>query len=79
LGLFVWAIDLDDKEHNALKALLGGKLGIFADKNGYDPTFREDDDWDSATGNACGWSSKLTHCGTYAIRSVIRYCGDVHR
>jgi hypothetical protein len=60
LGLFIWAIDLDDREHNALKALLGGKLGTFAQQNGYDPTFSDDDSWEGITGNACSWSSKIS-------------------
>jgi chitinase len=58
LGLFVWAIDLDDVEHTALKALLGGELGKFAGRNGYDP-LGGGDNWDSVTGNQCGW----TPCG----------------
>jgi hypothetical protein len=58
LGLFIWAIDLDNKDHDALKAVLGGELGVFAKQNGYDPTFTEDDSWESVTGSSCDWSGK---------------------
>jgi chitinase len=55
--LFVWAIDLDDEKHSALEALLGGKLGKFADQNGYHSN--NDSDWSSVSGNQCGWSGKV--------------------
>ncbi|KAF5852879.1 hypothetical protein GGP41_008338 [Bipolaris sorokiniana] len=76
LGLFVWAIDLDDTQHTALKALLGGKLGTFATQNGYDPNYSQDDDWDSVTGNSCTWSDCNKSCGP-GTRSAgaEQYCG----
>jgi chitinase len=55
-GLFVWSIDLDDTSHTALKALLGGKLGLFAEQNGYDPNINDDGDFTSVTGTDCEWS-----------------------
>jgi chitinase len=70
LGLFVWAIDLDDTEHTALKALLGGKLGTFATQNGYDPNYSEDDDWDSVTGNSCAWSGMFGICFEVVVRNL---------
>lgn len=54
LGLMIWAIDLDTKQHDALRALLGGKLGIFRGQNGVRDTIT--DDWDSVSGTACVWS-----------------------
>ncbi|ORY04392.1 hypothetical protein BCR34DRAFT_572769 [Clohesyomyces aquaticus] len=77
LGLFIWAIDLDDREHSALQALLGGKLGTFSQQNGYDPTFGENGTWEGATGNSCGWTS----CGSDKCSAGTRsagaeqYCG----
>jgi chitinase len=67
--------DLDDKEHTALKALLGGRLGRFADQNGY----RSDDggDFQSATGTDCSWSncgSDKCPPGTQTLGAE-QYCG----
>ncbi|KAF2733512.1 hypothetical protein EJ04DRAFT_468282 [Polyplosphaeria fusca] len=59
-GLFVWAIDYDDKKHSALAALLGGKLGKFAKQNGVDPNWNRTEGWEGVTGNQCSW----TKCGT---------------
>jgi chitinase len=77
LGLFVWSIDLDDTEHTALKALLGGKLDIFASQNGYDPSALDEGDYQSATGTECDWST----CGSESCGAGLQsagakqYCG----
>ncbi|OAL43395.1 hypothetical protein IQ07DRAFT_593170 [Pyrenochaeta sp. DS3sAY3a] len=76
-GLFVWAIDLDDKKHTALKALLGGELGIFAKQNGYDPNANDDSDFESITGTDCTWSdcgSDRCPVGTQSVGAQ-QYCG----
>jgi hypothetical protein len=70
LGLFIWSIDLDDKQHTALKAVLGGKLHTFASQNGYDPNFKDDDGWDSITGNDCTWSGMFTPNRTAAVQRL---------
>ncbi|KAH9211348.1 glycosyl hydrolases family 18-domain-containing protein, partial [Leptodontidium sp. 2 PMI_412] len=59
LGLFVWAVDLDTLEHDALKALLGGELGIFTEQNGIRPGSLFDD-WVPAASTRCEWSE----CGS---------------
>jgi chitinase len=73
LGLFIWSIDLDDTDHTALKAVLGGKLGTFATQNGYDPNFKDDDGWDSITGNDCTWSGMFIHKRMVAIHIHLTY------
>ncbi|KAJ6287495.1 hypothetical protein J3E71DRAFT_358329 [Bipolaris maydis] len=77
LGLFVWSIDLDDTDHTALKALLGGKLDIFADQNGYNPSAIDQGNFASATGTECKWSScGTTSCGAgYQSAGAQQYCG----
>ena len=71
------AIDLDDKKHTALQALLGGKLGRFAKQNGYDPTRNNGTGWDSITGNQCSWTScGQEDCGTGTVSiGAQQYCG----
>ena len=77
LGLFVWSIDLDDTDHTALKALLGGKLDVFAEQNGYDSSAIDEGDFGSATGTECAWSScGTTSCGAgYQSAGAQQYCG----
>lgn len=69
--------DLDDKKHTALKALLGGELGIFAKQNGYDPNANDDSDFESITGTDCTWSdcgSDICPVGTQSVGAQ-QYCG----
>jgi chitinase len=74
---FIHFADLDDTQHTALKALLGGKLGIFAEQNGYDPNANDDGDFESSTGSDCAWSdcgSDRCPTGTQSLGAQ-QYCG----
>lgn len=77
LGLFIWAIDLDTRNHDALAAVLGGKLGTFKGQNGVTST--SESGWTAATGNDCTWSRKsIIYIQTAYQQSTndIPECGD---
>jgi len=64
-GLFVWAIDLDDRKHTALNALIGD-LNKFGQQNGVGTGWGTSN-WTSATGNECSW----TRMSRPAVRAKI--------
>ncbi|KAK6341164.1 hypothetical protein TWF696_008250 [Orbilia brochopaga] len=60
LGLFIWAVDLDDASHNALDAVLYPKgLGKFKSQNGVGNNGQSD--WTLVTGNGCEWSEPFKY------------------
>lgn len=63
-GLFIWAIDQDDKDHSALYALVD--QGKFADSNGVG-SFKN---WDAAT-SSCYWSDCSTSNPTCRTRGTL--------
>lgn len=74
LGLFIWSVDLDTKSHDALQALLGGQLDIFAKQNGvHDIT----DDWQSVSGTKCVWSGAYGIECNILIEADIKDCGSL--
>jgi chitinase len=76
LGLFFWSIGLDDTDHTPLKAFLARKLDTFTEQNGYDSSAIDQDDFASATGTECAWSSCcITSCGAdYQSAGAQQYC-----
>jgi hypothetical protein len=55
LGLMIWSIDLDDRQHTALDAVLWPSgLGKFDNQNGVGS--RPTQEWNSGTDNQCDWS-----------------------
>lgn len=59
LGLLIWSIDLDDRQHTALDAVLWPTgLGKFDNQNGVGS--RSTQEWNTGTDNQCDWSGKLT-------------------
>lgn len=60
LGLMIWAIDLDDRQHSALDAVLWPDgLGKFKAQNGVGS--RPTQEWNSGTDNQCEWSGMLSY------------------